>query len=88
MFRCDIGTVELPAALEEEEYGDRYSEEEGEEMIEEEVEVVRETEEEMANRLAKLDEMRNINPLDVLNYKYLIIDNPAAAFKFLEAKMK
>ena len=36
----------------------------------------------------KLDEFRNINPLDVLNYKYLIIDNPAEAFKFLEAKMK
>ena len=36
----------------------------------------------------KLDELRNINPLDVLNYKYLIIDNPVAAFKFLEAKMK
>jgi large subunit ribosomal protein L4 len=36
----------------------------------------------------KLDEWRNINPLDVLNYKYLIIDNPADACKFLEAKMK
>lgn len=36
----------------------------------------------------KLDEFRNINPLDVLNYKYLIIDNPVEAFKFLEAKMK
>lgn len=36
----------------------------------------------------KLDEIRNINPLDVLNYKYLIIDNPALAFKFLEAKLK
>ncbi len=36
----------------------------------------------------KLDEVRNINPLDVLNYKYLVIDNPAEAFKFLEAKMK
>jgi large subunit ribosomal protein L4 len=36
----------------------------------------------------KLDEVRNINPLDVLNYKYLVIDNPALAFKFLEAKMK
>ena len=36
----------------------------------------------------KLDEFRNINPLDVLNYKYLIIDNPTEAFKFLEAKMK
>ena len=36
----------------------------------------------------KIDEWRNINPLDVLNYRYLIIDNPAAAAKFLEAKMK
>jgi ribosomal protein L4 len=36
----------------------------------------------------KLDEFRNINPLDVLNYKYLIIDNATEAFKFLEAKMK
>ncbi len=35
----------------------------------------------------KLDEFRNINPLDVLNYKYLIIDNPTEAFKFLEAKI-
>ena len=36
----------------------------------------------------KLDEFRNINPLDVLNYKYLIMDNPAEVFKFLENKMK
>ncbi len=36
----------------------------------------------------KLDEFRNINPLDIINYKYLIIDNPVEAFKFLEAKMK
>jgi len=36
----------------------------------------------------KLDEFRNINPLDIMNYRYLIIDNPVEAFKFLEAKMK
>ncbi len=36
----------------------------------------------------KLDELRNINPLDVLNYRYLIIDSPKEAIKFLEAKMK
>jgi len=36
----------------------------------------------------KIDESRNLNPLDVLNYKYLIIDNPKEIFKFLEAKMK
>lgn len=35
-----------------------------------------------------LDEFRNINPLDLLNYRYLIITNPAESFKFLEAKMK
>lgn len=36
----------------------------------------------------KIDEWRNINPLDVLNYRYLIIDNPEAAAKFLANKMK
>ena len=36
----------------------------------------------------KIDEWRNINPLDVLNYRYLVIDNPAEVTKFLEAKMK
>lgn len=35
-----------------------------------------------------VDEFRNINPLDILKYKYLIIENPATALKFLEAKMK
>jgi len=34
-----------------------------------------------------LDEFRNINPLDVLNYRYLIITSPVEAFKFLEGKM-
>jgi large subunit ribosomal protein L4 len=36
----------------------------------------------------KIDEWRNINPLDVLNYRYLIIDNVEAAAKFLANKMK
>jgi len=36
----------------------------------------------------KLDEFRNINPLDILNYRYLVIDMSADPFKFLEAKMK
>ena len=36
----------------------------------------------------KLDEFRNINPLDLLNYRYLVIDMTADPFKFLEAKMK
>ncbi len=35
-----------------------------------------------------LDEFRNINPLDLLNYRYLVITNPSESFKFLEAKMK
>ncbi len=34
-----------------------------------------------------LDEFRNLNPLDVLNYRYLIITNPEEAFKFLSGKM-
>ena len=36
----------------------------------------------------KLDEFRNINPLDVLNYKFVVIEMAADPFKFLEAKMK
>ena len=35
-----------------------------------------------------VDEFRNLNPLDVLNYKHLVIINPVETFKFLEAKMK
>jgi large subunit ribosomal protein L4 len=35
-----------------------------------------------------VDEFRNINPLDILKYKHLIIENPATAFKFLESKLK
>ena len=30
--------------------------------------------------------LKNINPFDVLNYKYLLIENPAEAVKFLEAR--
>lgn len=36
----------------------------------------------------KVDEWRNVNPLDTLKYKHLIMDNPVEVFKFLEAKMK
>lgn len=30
--------------------------------------------------------LKNINPLDVLNHKYLLIENPSEAVKFLEAR--
>ena len=30
--------------------------------------------------------LKNINPLDVLNYKYLLIENPTESVKFLEAR--
>ena len=35
----------------------------------------------------KLDEVRNLNPLEILNYKYLIIENPEESIKLMEAKM-
>ena len=35
-----------------------------------------------------LDEIRNINPLDILKYKYLIIENPAESLRVLESKIK
>lgn len=35
----------------------------------------------------KTDEMRNINPLDLLKYKYVIIENPEMSLKVLEAKL-
>lgn len=34
------------------------------------------------------EEMRNINPVDVLAHKYLVIENPEAAFKILTARAK
>ncbi len=34
-----------------------------------------------------VDEVRNINPVDLMNTKYLIIENPTESIKFLEAKM-
>ncbi len=34
-----------------------------------------------------VDEVRNINPVDLLNSKYLVIENPEESIKFLEAKM-
>lgn len=35
----------------------------------------------------KTDEVRNLNPLDLLKYKYVIIENPASSLKILEAKL-
>ena len=35
----------------------------------------------------EVDELRNINPVDLLNMKYLVIENPAESIKFIEAKM-
>jgi len=30
--------------------------------------------------------LKNLNPLDVLNHQYLLIENPVEAVKFLEAR--
>lgn len=35
----------------------------------------------------KVDEVRNINPIDLLNMKYLVIENPEDSIKFMESKM-
>jgi large subunit ribosomal protein L4 len=35
----------------------------------------------------ELDEVRNINPIDILNYKYLIIEKPEESIKFMENKL-
>jgi len=35
----------------------------------------------------EVDELRNINPVDLLNKKYLVIENPSESIKFIEAKM-
>ncbi|MFH1455020.1 MAG: 50S ribosomal protein L4 [bacterium] len=35
----------------------------------------------------EVDEVRNINPVDLLNMKYLVIENPVESIKFIEAKM-
>ncbi len=35
-----------------------------------------------------MEELRNINPADLINYKYLIIENPEKTLKFLEQKFK
>ncbi len=35
-----------------------------------------------------VDEFRNINPVELLNMKYIVIENPEDAVRFLENKMK
>jgi len=35
----------------------------------------------------KVDEFRNINPVDLLNFKYLVIENPEVSMKFIENKL-
>jgi large subunit ribosomal protein L4 len=35
----------------------------------------------------KVDELRNINPIDLLNAKYLVIENPEESIKFIVGKM-
>lgn len=35
----------------------------------------------------KTDEVRNLNPLDLLKYKYVVIENPEVSLKVLEAKL-
>lgn len=32
--------------------------------------------------------LKNLNPLDVLNHQYLLIENPAESLKFLESRGK
>lgn len=34
-----------------------------------------------------VDELRNINPVDVLNYRYLVIENPEESVKFIAGKL-
>lgn len=34
-----------------------------------------------------VDELRNINPVDLMNVKYLVIENPVESVKFIENKM-
>lgn len=36
----------------------------------------------------KLDEVRNLNPVDVLNYKFVIIENPEKSFEILKSRIK
>jgi large subunit ribosomal protein L4 len=35
----------------------------------------------------EVNDVKNLNPLDVMNHKYLVIANPAESIKFIESKM-
>lgn len=35
-----------------------------------------------------IDELRNINPVDIVNYKYLVITNPQESVNFIASKME
>jgi large subunit ribosomal protein L4 len=35
-----------------------------------------------------VEELRNVNPVELLNTKYVLIENPSASIKFMEHKMK
>lgn len=36
----------------------------------------------------KVDDVKNLNPMDVMNYKYLIIERPEEAIKFIQNKLE
>lgn len=36
----------------------------------------------------KLDEVRNLNPVDIMNYKYVIIENPEKSLEALKSRIK
>ncbi len=36
----------------------------------------------------KVDTVRNLNPLDVMNYKYLVIEQPEESIKFIQGKLE
>ena len=36
----------------------------------------------------KIDDVKNLNPMDVVNYKYLIIEQPEESVKFIQGKLE
>jgi len=36
----------------------------------------------------KIDDVKNLNPMDVVNYKYLIIEQPEKSVKFIQGKLE
>lgn len=36
----------------------------------------------------KVDNVKNLNPMDVMNYKYLIIEQPEESVKFIQGKLE